>query len=266
MAGFQVAMPAAYNRAAAMPVSRPAVNTPTAAPVMGAPIQTNTTSRTLADGRQVDTQRKYNPTTGTWETYGYQQTQGPAMGALAARARGTTGAGTGTSGPVFNPNPVDFNRFFSNITSQLGPPPSPVPLPAREASPNPADRTAAEAAAYGKAKGQIGANSRAALNDLADEMSARGIGGSGMEGALASQIIQTGQGQLGQVAQNQAIDALKRQGEIEDRNYAGGINQRSQDVGYDNAINSARLSAYNTRASLIPMILQMMSRTGGNLY
>jgi hypothetical protein len=141
------------------------------------------------------------------------------------------------------------------------------PMPAHVAPPPKADRTAAEAAAYGRAKDQIGMNAGGALKALQRQMSARGIRGAGLEGAGLSALIGTAQGQLGQVSRDQAIQGLQRDYAVEDRNYAGDLSQRTGDMGWLTTERGQDIDQQQGRASLIPGLLRLvMSNQAGVAY
>lgn len=138
-------------------------------------------------------------------------------------------------------------------------------MPGRIAPPDKADRAAAEAAAYGRAKDLIGKNQGGALKSLQRSMSARGIRGSGLESAGLSDIVGAAQGQLGQVARDQAIEGLKRDYAVEDRNYAGDINQRAQTMNYMTNQRGQDVNFETNRVSLIPALVRLMQSGGAGV-
>lgn len=108
---------------------------------------------------------------------------------------------------------------------------TPGPMPGREVPSTMADRTAMEAAQFGRAKDRIGQIGGAAMSALKDRSTAGGRSNSGLEAKDRREIVQGTQGELGQVVRDQAIDALGRSDQIDDRNLNAGIAQRGQDIG-----------------------------------
>lgn len=157
--------------------------------------------------------------------------------------------------PVSNPNGgtdwfpgtgVDLNEQAMNNMMKLlgmikgfgvmGGPQNPIarempgPVPGREVPSTMADRTAAEAAAFGRAKDRIGKLGGGAMMALKDRSTSTGRAGSGFEAAEQRDIIQGTQSELGQVVRDQAEDYLDRADQIDDRNLSTGVAQRGQDL------------------------------------
>lgn len=185
-----------------------------------------------------------DPTTGIQYNFG----PGPAGG-----------AGGGAGGYAKLPSMSELEPYLAERVPR-------DTMPARIAPPDPADRAAAEAAAYGRAKDLIGKNQGGALKSLQRSMSARGIRGSGLESAGLSDIIGAAQGQLGQVARDQAIEGLKRDYAVEDRNYAGDINQRAQTMNYMTNQRGQDVNFETNRVSLIPALVRLMQSGAGVAY
>ncbi len=94
----------------------------------------------------------------------------------------------------------------------------------------PVDTTAAQGAAFGRAKDTVGQVSQGALTGLRSALAGRGMLGSGAESRGTAAVVNRGQGELGDVARQQAIESAglaERQGNV---NYQGGIAQRGQDI------------------------------------
>lgn len=89
---------------------------------------------------------------------------------------------------------------------------------------------ASMAGAFGKAKDLAADAVGAARRSMIGNMTARGIGGSGIENANERAIQIAGAGQLGQAGRDIAAQTANRQAQINDRNYAGDITQRGQDI------------------------------------
>lgn len=101
----------------------------------------------------------------------------------------------------------------------------------RETPSTMADRTAAESAAFGRAKDRIGKVGKSALDTLRDRASSMGMGGSTAEANALRDVTTSTQSQLGEVIRDQAIDSLDRADQIDDRNLTAGLTQRGQDIG-----------------------------------
>lgn len=93
-----------------------------------------------------------------------------------------------------------------------------------------AGESAARDAAYARQKDMVGNQSRSALNALQDLMASRGISGSGIEALMSGNILEGGLNNLGEFNRNQLIQDFSRSGELADRDYAGAIQQRGQDM------------------------------------
>lgn len=95
---------------------------------------------------------------------------------------------------------------------------------------------AARDAAFGREKDRIGQMGRGAVNSLTNLMSERGTSGGGYEQAGLADIVGGTQGQLGDVAREQTIQDVGRAAQVGDRNYAGNLQRRGQDMNYKQAM------------------------------
>lgn len=102
------------------------------------------------------------------------------------------------------------------------------------------DQTAGTNAAFATAKDKVGKTARSGLDSLRGELGASGMLGGGAEGQLVRDVIQSGTGELGQVARDQAMKSADLSADFAKTNYAGGITQRGQDVSAQEA--QARLA------------------------
>lgn len=105
------------------------------------------------------------------------------------------------------------------------------------------DTSAARAAAFGRAKDQVGQTSSGSIAALRSVLGGRGMLGSGAESRGAASVINAGQGQLGDVSRQGAITdagAATREAEI---NQNADVAQRAQDMAAVNERNSGRLAA-----------------------
>lgn len=89
---------------------------------------------------------------------------------------------------------------------------------------------AALAAAMGRAKDTAAQAVGAARNALQGNMTARGIAGSGIEAKNERAIQLAGAGQIGAAGRVAAEQTAARKAAVNDRNYAGNIQQRGQDI------------------------------------
>lgn len=106
---------------------------------------------------------------------------------------------------------------------------------------------AANAAAMGRAKDQAAAAVSAARKALLDNMTARGIGGSGIEMKNDRAIQLAGAGQIGEAGRTIATNTANRAAQVADRNYQGQIAQRGQDV-----------SLATSKMGLLPSLMGML--------
>jgi hypothetical protein len=153
----------------------------------------------------------------------------------------------------------DFTRALAQVQPALPNRPAPAQLPARVTGPSPADSAAAEAAQFGRAKDRIGKLGRGSMTALNEEFSARGFGGSNMEASATQNLLSDLQGQEGEVIRDQAIQNLVRQRQVEDRNYAGDINQRGQDIGFTTTTRGQDIGAETSRAQMQVPLLQLIA-------
>lgn len=160
-----------------------------------------------------------------------------------AGVRQGTGAGSALTAlrrampDMFEPDSASsFSSGFANI-----PPPrmeyvsGSVPFTISEGSPtlpnvNTPDSSAAEAAAFARAKDKIGLQTRGAIRGLQGELAGRGVLGSGVESSAIANVLNAGQGELGDVTREGAIQAAEREREQANLGYQGQLTQRSQNL------------------------------------
>lgn len=204
---------------------------------------------------------------------GISSSGAPIGGGGGGGAGGGGGSG-GAAGGGAAPN-LDTGSIMSLINQLKGPqePRENVPqAPGHVAAPIPVAQPPSSSLGFARFKDQSGRIGAAALRAAKDAATERGISGSGIEDAGASNII----GQIGaqqsdaayqqqKTAEQQAWDAAQQgyQGDITQRSqdlglsttgYQGGIQQRAQDMGQ------------NDLTSLAPTLLQLMFRSGGRVY
>ena len=93
-----------------------------------------------------------------------------------------------------------------------------------------ANEEAARAVAFGRAKDQAGQIAAASLQSLQNILNARGTTGSTEEARGVADIVGGAGSGLQEVTREQLLQDLQRAAEVADRNYAGGITQRGQDL------------------------------------
>jgi len=92
------------------------------------------------------------------------------------------------------------------------------------------DTSAAQRAAFGRAKDQVGQEGAGALAGLRSSLGARGMLGSGAEYRGTTGVITKGQGELGDVSRQQAIDASGLAERTATTNAANALTGRGQDL------------------------------------
>ena len=94
----------------------------------------------------------------------------------------------------------------------------------------PIDMTAANSAAFGRAKDQVGQQSAGALAGLRSALGGRGMLGSGAEYRGTQGVITKGQGELGEVSRTQAINDVAMSADIAKANQQADLTMRGQDI------------------------------------
>lgn len=103
----------------------------------------------------------------------------------------------------------------------------------------PSAEIAAEDAAFARAKDKVGQVNEAAQQGVSEDMAARGITGSGVQAAAMAQGAQAGAGRLADVAQQGALETLKRRYQVSDRDAALASTKRGQDIGLVQSLSGA---------------------------
>lgn len=198
-------------------------------------------------------------------------------GGGAAGAR-KAGAGGGTSGDY------TLDEILGKFQNLLPTEPLPretgptAPAQVAEAAPiSLASRTAMNAANFGQAKDRVGRLSMSALRDVRNNMTARGISGSGIEGRMATDTINAGYGQLGDVIREQANadsaieqDVANKNAEMSVAQRGQNLAQRGQDIGVAGQDYSGRITQRGQDAAnkqnRFNSILALINQYGGRLY
>lgn len=193
----------------------------------------------------------WDPTTGTFQTrstgqQGFQRRLGESQQTAAASEEA-------------------FRRFLGSLGDGGGtaPPPAPAPV-APIGSPADADPTAAQNAAFAREKDVIGQTGRGALTSLDDALAGQNLTGSSIAANQTGEVVRGTQEELGNVARDQATTALQRAQAVADRNYAGRLTQRGQDISqqgqtesYDLGRAGYGLNRLNTLGSLYSLFQRM---------
>lgn len=200
-------------------------------------------------GKNVNYSMSYtDPKTGF--ALNYDPARNPAAGKGA-------GAGEGAS----------FDEALIKAKENLPPDPRPAVLPERIAPPSRQDFTAANAAMFARAKDRIGMTGQGAMKSLQREMSRRGLGGSGIEGAEMGDIIGGARGQLGDVIRDQTIADVNRHAALDDRDFSALLGQRATDVGFETTTRGQDIQAIGQKASALPQLISLAMRSGtGAIY
>lgn len=157
---------------------------------------------------------------------------------IPGAAPGGGGGGGGGGGEAPAPPPLSTEDIFGVLDRLKGetPPRETAPAPQnRVAMPTPAAEAPSASMGFARAKDQSGRIGNAALRALKDQMTERGISGSGIEGQLTSNV-------LGDVARGQSeagfqqqLEADRQAWDAKQMGYQGDITQRAQDLGLSSA-------------------------------
>ena len=125
--------------------------------------------------------------------------------------------------------------LMSSLTGGSGSPPTGTPA---------VDPQVARDAAFARAKDKIGQIQRGAITSLREGMAERGTLGGGLESGAMASLLGEGQEQLGDVVRDQTISDLDQQNRVADRNYAGDLTRRGQNLGLSQSLLSLLGRAY----------------------
>lgn len=113
------------------------------------------------------------------------------------------------------------------------------------------DTSAANAAAFGRAKDRAGQTTRASLTALRDEMAGRGLRGSGIEAGEVGKTVARGAAGVNEFTREQAIQDAGNAADLAKQEYQGRIVQRGQDIGVAQANASRQQQQLDGLLSLI---------------
>jgi hypothetical protein len=134
----------------------------------------------------------------------------------------SAGAASGTLAPL---TPFDLSSFKFDGGGGGG-----AALPAEVGTIALPDTSAAQANLFARAKDQVGLQTAGSLSSLRSALAGRGILGGGAEARGTQNVLTAGQGQLGQVSRDQAIQEAGRLTDFAKIGYEGAITQRGQDI------------------------------------
>lgn len=154
----------------------------------------------------------------------------------APYAPGGGAAGRGSGPGAGGGNPFDFWGQYQAAQNRV------PQIPPRVPQIPDADRTAAEAAEFGRAKDRIGLATQGLMKSIRNNFSKRGLSGSPLAMSREAGALEHGAGQIGETIRDQAISGLNRQYDVRDQNYQGDLSQRGQDISAEAQRNNLVLS------------------------
>jgi|SRR5262245_61607614 len=128
------------------------------------------------------------------------------------------------------------------------------------------DTSAAQANIFARAKDKIGLETAGSLASLRSALAGRGLLGGGAEVRGAQNILTAGQGQLGDVTREQAIQEANRLTDFAKMGYEGAIAQRGQNISARNQDIQAREAAADRAASANRTRYDSITGLLGRLY
>jgi hypothetical protein len=170
-----------------------------------------------------------------------------------------SGGGSGSGPRASDPGGYEeFDLDFQRAANYFPAPAPAAPPPARVPNIHPTDPTAANSAAFSRAKDRIGKLGRGAVDSLTRAMGNRGIAGSSIEGRGLTDIVESSQGELADVVRDQAVEGFRRESDVADRNYAGDLSQRSADMGYATTTRGQDIDAATSRFSQLQGLISLL--------
>ena len=110
---------------------------------------------------------------------------------------------------------------------------------------------AGDAAAYSRAKDQVGQSQQGLQKALTNKFAARGMRGSSIEGRAIGSAAEAGAGELADMSRSQAIGAGDRAIDLAKTQYQGNIEQRGQDISERGSIRSSEATAQSSKLASI---------------
>jgi hypothetical protein len=110
---------------------------------------------------------------------------------------------------------------------------------------------AGDRAAYSQAKDKVGGATQGLMKSLQNQFASRGLRGSSIEGRQIGSALESGAGQLDDVARGQAVEGSRRAVDLAKTQYGGDITQRGQDIDAETADRSLDVQSQQSRVGSI---------------
>lgn len=114
-------------------------------------------------------------------------------------------------------------------------------------------------AAFARGKDQAGMTARAALNGLQEEMSGRGMAGSGQEAMATADVVGRAASGVNEISREQAVKDAQFGNQMALENYKGSITQRGQDI-------NAKQEAARQQQNALQGLMSVIQNGSGFLY
>jgi hypothetical protein len=121
-----------------------------------------------------------------------------------------------------------------------------------------------DAAAFSQAKDKVGGSMQGLMKSLQGQFAGRGLRGSSIEGRAVSSGLESGMGQLDDVARSQAVEGSRRAVDLAKTQYGGEIEQRGQDIGAETA--TRQFQAQQQQSKLASIMGLWNAFSGGLKY
>lgn len=174
---------------------------------------------------------------------GYERTPTSAGQRLGAALNGLKGSGGldgfgsmyGLSSSSGSTGPVGSSTSFPTVGYGSASAGSPSGGRVAPVTMNTGALDAADSAAFGHAKDQAAQTASAAITGLSGELQRRGMGGAGYEGGQIGGTLSREANTIGEASRAEATNRAGVAQHVADENYTGGIAQRGQDIGSEDA-------------------------------
>ncbi len=122
---------------------------------------------------------------------------------------------------------------------------------------------AGDAAAYSRAKDQVGQSTGGLMKALQNQFSGRGLRGSSIEGRAVGSALESQAGQLADVSRGQAMQGSDRALDLAKTQYGGDIAMRGQDMDAQSQMRSIEANAQQSKTA---SLLGLWNAFGGMRY
>jgi hypothetical protein len=120
-----------------------------------------------------------------------------------------------------------------------------------------------DAAAYSRAKDQVGQSTQGLMKSLQNQFAGRGLRGSSIEGNAVGSALESQAGQLADVSRGQAMQGSQRATDLAKTRYAGDIQMRGQDMDAESQMRSIEA---NSQQSKLSSVLGLWNAFSGMRY